>query len=286
MNFTGPILLDGATGTELIKRGMPSGSCTEAWILQHPNFLVQIQKGYVAAGSQILLAPTFGANRGSLARYQLEDQVEEYNRRLISLTKQAAGPETLIAADLAPIGLGADHQQDLVSIYLQQASACQASDADLFVVETMISLEEAEAAVRAIRAVSRLPILVTCVCNCLGTLPCGGTAAQMLRTLEPLSIDGFGMNCCTPDVIKEQLPVLRSLTSLPLIAKPSAGLPRENGQYPYSPKTWASLTADLRKDGAVLLGGCCGTDPTYIAALRSILHQSAGGLSPVSFSSR
>ena len=123
-----PILMDGATGTELQKRGMPVGACTEQWILDHPEVLLELQRSYVEAGSQVLLAPTLGANAPWLKSFGIEGQVARYNRELVALTRQAAGGRALVAGDLGPTGLsirpfGETTFEELVDLYAQQAEA-------------------------------------------------------------------------------------------------------------------------------------------------------------------
>ena len=154
-----PVLMDGATGTELYRRGMPNGVCTEQWVLEHPQALLEIQRAYVEAGSQVLIAPTFGANRVSLARHGAQDRVEEYNRRLVELTRTAADGRVLVAGDLAPTGLllapfGASSFEELVDVYAQQARALAAAGVDLFLIETTMTVPEARAAVLACKSVS------------------------------------------------------------------------------------------------------------------------------------
>ena len=132
-----PILLDGATGSELYKRGMPAGACTEQWVLGHPEALLELQRGYVAAGSQVLIAPTFGANRVRLEQHGIFGQVADYNRRLVELSRQAAGGRALVAGDMAPTGLfiapfGESSFEELVAIYTEQAAALAAGERKRF----------------------------------------------------------------------------------------------------------------------------------------------------------
>ena len=125
-----PLVLDGATGSELLRRGMPAGVCTEQWVLEHPETLLELQRAYVEAGAQVLLAPTFGANALRLKAHGLADAVADYNRRLVALTRQAAGPSVLVAGDLAPTGkrilpFGHVSFERLVEVYTQQAAALE-----------------------------------------------------------------------------------------------------------------------------------------------------------------
>ena len=152
----GPILLDGATGTNLMSAGMPIGVCPEAWILEHPEVLLQLQREYVEAGSNIVYAPTFTGNRIKLQEYGLEDRLEEINTSLVKLSKEAVAGKALVAGDMTMTGqqlfpLGEMMFEELVDIYKEQAKVLAAAGVDLFVVETMMSLQECRAAVLAIR---------------------------------------------------------------------------------------------------------------------------------------
>lgn len=165
-----PILLDGATGSELYKRGMPAGAYTEQWVLGHPEALLELQRGYVAAGSQVLIAPTFGANRVRLEQHGIFGQVADYNRRLVELSRQAAGGRALVAGDMAPTGLfiapfGESSFEELVAIYTEQAAALAAAGVDLFLIETTMTMPEARAAVLACKSVSDRPVWVTFTCD-------------------------------------------------------------------------------------------------------------------------
>ena len=163
----GPVLLDGATGTNLQKAGMPVGVCPEQWIMENSEVLIDLQKRYVEAGTDILFAPTFTASRIKLKEYGLEDHLEEMNRKLVALSKEAAkGTNALVAGDLTMTGeqlypLGDLMFEDLVDVYKEQAKIIAEAGADLFVVETMMSLQECRAAVLAIRETCDLPIMAS-----------------------------------------------------------------------------------------------------------------------------
>ena len=277
-----PILLDGATGTQLFRRGMPRGVCPEAWILDHPEVLIALQREYVAAGSQVLIAPTFGANRARLAQYGLADQVEDYNRRLAALSRQAAEGRALVAGDLAPGGVFPDPFGEagfaaLVDCYAQQAAALEAAGVDLFLVETMVSMAEARAAVLACKQVSARPVWVTFTCDGNGRTPSGTDVLAALIVMQGMGVSAFGLNCAGgPDVVLEQLERLAPYAAVPLIAKPSAGLPDLSGDqaaYPCPPEEFAAYVPALARAGGRIFGGCCGTAAAHIAALRAALEQ-------------
>ena len=235
-----PILLDGATGSELYKRGMPAGACTEQWVLGHPEALLELQRGYVAAGSQVLIAPTFGANRVRLEQHGIFGQVADYNRRLVELSRQAAGGRALVAGDMAPTGLfiapfGESSFEELVAIYTEQAAALAAAGVDLFLIETTMTMPEARAAVLACKSVSDRPVWVTFTCDENGRTLSGTDVLAALIVMQGMGVDAFGLNCSSgPAEMLEQMRRLTPYTTVPLIAKPNAGLPETvEGQAVY-----------------------------------------------------
>ncbi len=277
-----PAVLDGATGTELRRRGMPRGACTPRWALEHPQALLELQRAYLDAGSQVLLAPTFGADRASLARFGAAGQVEAYNRALVDLSRQAAGGRALVAASLAPMGLlippfGETPFDELVEIYAEQARACQAAGADLFLVETAVTMAEARAAVLAVKSVSDRPVWTCFTCDESGRTPSGTDVLAAMIVMQGMGASAFGLNCSSgPAVVLEQLRRLAPFAAVPLIAKPSAGLPDwvdGRAVYPCPPEQFASYAGQLAAAGARIFGGCCGAGPDHIAALSRAVAQ-------------
>ena len=275
-----PILLDGATGSELYKRGMPAGACTEQWVLGHPEALLELQRGYVAAGSQVLIAPTFGANRQKLEERSIFNQTAEYNRRLTALSQQAVEGRAWVAGDISPTGLflsplGEASFEELVDIYAEQAAGLEQAGVDLFVVETMMTLADARAAVLAIRSVSDRPIFVTFTCDESGRCLSGTDVAAALVVLQGMGVSAFGLNCSTgPEQMLKQLRRLRDYARVPLIAKPNAGMPvTVDGKTTYdcTPEEFVRWVPDMLQAGTAIFGGCCGTDEDYIAALAKAL---------------
>ena len=278
--FTYPLLLDGATGTEMLRRGMPSGSCTDLWILEHPDAILELQRAYVAAGSQVLYAPTFTANRPSLQRHGADISVAELCARLVALSREASGGKALVAGDVAPCGLqpepvGDTTFDELVSVFRETAEALCAADVDLFAVETQLSLTETSAAVTAIRQVSDKPLLVTFTCGPTGRSLWGDDLTQAAGELRKLGADAFGINCCGDlDLIVKQIADIRGACDMPLVVKPNAGKPEtRDGRsvYAMTPHTLAACVPRFRASGASVFGGCCGTTPEHIAALRDAL---------------
>jgi 5-methyltetrahydrofolate--homocysteine methyltransferase len=271
------IYLDGATGSNLMKAGMPVGVCPEQWILEHPDALTALQQAYVDAGTNIVYAPTFTANRIKLAEYQLEDRIEEINTRLVQLSKEAVGGRALVAGDLTMTGqqlkpMGSLEFEELVEVYKEQIRYLEAAGADLLVIETMMSLQETRAAAIAAMEVSKLPVMATLTFETDGRTLFGSDARSAAITLQSLHVDAVGANCSTgPDKMCEIIRAMAEVTELPLIAKPNAGLPSLNEEgitvYDMDSDTFASEMIEIVKSGASILGGCCGTTPEYIAKL-------------------
>ncbi len=276
------ILLDGATGTNLMAAGMPKGVCTEQWVLEHPQIILDLQKAYVDAGSQILYAPTFGANRINLARHHLEGQAEKINRTLVSYAREAAQGRALVAGDITATGEMMEPYGDLtyeeaVDVYREQITQLANAGVDLIVAETMYQILEARAAVEAALSVCDLPILCSMTCDADGGFFTGGTIIEAAVILEDAGASAVGLNCSTGP--QQMLPLIREVchkATVPVIAKPNAGLPvvDESGQsvYQMEPEEFACHMKAMRESGAILLGGCCGTTPAFIAAMAQKLH--------------
>ena len=271
-----PVILDGATGTNLMAAGMPIGVCPENWILEHPQVLVDLQRRYVEAGSHIVYAPTFTGNRIKLEEYGLADRLEEINRSLILLSKEAVAGRALVAGDLTMTGqqlypLGEMLFEDLVEVYKEQAKVLAEAGADLLVVETMMSLQECRAAVLAIREVCELPVMVTLTYNEDGRTLYGTPPESAVVVLQSLGVDAIGVNCSTGPM--EMVPLVKKMAeyaTIPLIAKPNAGLPELEGRetvYRMTPEEFAVAGKALVEAGAAIVGGCCGTRPDHITAL-------------------
>ena len=166
----GPVILDGATGTNLQMAGMPVGVCPEQWIIEHPQVMIDLQKAYVEAGTQILLAPTFTANRIKLEEYGLEQNLVAMNQRLVAISKEAAGEQALVAGDITMTGqqlypMGELRFEELVTVYKEQIEVLCEAGVDLLIVETMMSLQEARAALLAARETCELPVMISMTYN-------------------------------------------------------------------------------------------------------------------------
>ena len=279
-SFPLPLCLDGATGTELIRAGMPAGVCPEKWVLEHPEAILQIQSRYAAAGANAVLAPTFGANRAVLSRYGLKDEVEAINRALAQLSRRAV-PDAFVGGDLSPTGkylspVGDAEPDELIDIYKEQAQALDPY-VDFFMIETNMDLACTRMAVLGVKEVSEKPIFVTLTVTENGKTMSGDDVAASFITLSALGISAFGLNCSTGPremgaLLKPLVPLSVKL-GIPLIAKPNAGVPRADGTHTHlSPEEFAAHCADMAKSGVMILGGCCGTNADYIRALSSAIQ--------------
>lgn len=271
------LLCDGATGSLLQKAGMPTGVCPEQWILEHPEAILQVQRDYVAAGSDILYAPTFTCNRIKLREYGLENNVNSMNRQLVALSKQASLGKAWIAGDMTMTGeslspLGTLSLEELIDVYKEQAGALCEAGVDLFVVETMMSLPEARAALIAIRETCDLPVMVSMTFAEDGKTLYGTTPEAATVVLESLGAAVIGVNCSTgPLEMVEVVRKMRSVSRIPILAKPNAGLPiLQDGRtvYPMTAEEFASYVPELIRAGAGMVGGCCGTDASFIRAVK------------------
>ena len=276
INENGPIILDGATGTNLMEAGMPIGVCPENWVMEHPEVLLKMQSEYVEAGSHIVYAPTFTGNRIKLEEYGLQDRLVEINATLVKLSKQAVDGKALVAGDMTMTGqqlfpMGELMFEELVEVYKEQARVLAEAGVDLFVVETMMSLQECRAAVLAIREVCDLPIMVTLTYNEDGRTLFGTPPETAVVVLQSLGVDAIGVNCSTGPM--EMVPLVEKMaeySTVPLIAKPNAGLPELEGKktvYRMTPEEFAEAGVTLVKAGAAIVGGCCGTTKEHIRAL-------------------
>lgn len=274
------VFVDGATGTELQKKGMPAGVCPEKWIIDNPWAIQEIQKAYYDAGSDIVLAPTFTASPIKLAEYGLEDELVSMNRQLVRLTRQVAGEKGLVAADISMTGkqlfpIGDLMFEELVDCYKKQINAILEEGVDLFVVETMMSLQECRAAVLAIKETCDLPIIVSLTFNPDGKTLYGTAPDTAMIVLESMGVDCVGMNCSTgPEAMLPLVKQMAAVANIPIIVKPNAGLPElENGKtvYKMGPVEFTDACEKLYEAGASIFGGCCGSTPEHIRELRNRL---------------
>lgn len=277
-----PLFLDGATGSNLQKKGMPAGVCPEQWILEHRDIMIGLQRDFVAAGSNIVYAPTFTANRIKLKEYGLEGQIEEINRDLVGISREAVGGKAYIAGDLTMTGeqlspMGKLDFEELVEVYKEQIRYLVEAGVDLLVVETMMSLQETRAAVIAAKEVCDLAIMATLTFESDGRTLFGTDAATAAVVLESLGVAAVGTNCSTgPDKMVNTVRCMAEVTSIPIIAKPNAGLPsldaNGNTVYDMGAEAFGGHMRALVSAGASVVGGCCGTTPAHIRALKEAVQ--------------
>lgn len=290
-----PIITDGAWGTQLQTYGLGGGGCPDQWNLSHPDTVEQVPRDYLNAGSQIVLTNTFRANRLALASYDLADQTVAINQIGVEISRRAVNGQAYVVSTMGPSGkmllMGEVTKEELRDAFEEQANALAAAGTDAIVVETMADIEEAEVALWAAKNTG-LPV-VACVVfdsgpkgDCTMT---GVTPEQAARRLDDAGADVVGANCGSG--IEGYVDICRrmnAVTDKPLWIKPNAGTPQMvNGEVTYTtkPEEFAAHGPALVEAGAQFVGGCCGTRPAFIAALRRQIHarqSGTGAVSPVS----
>lgn len=268
------VLLDGATGSNLMAAGMPRGICTEAWIMEHKEVLQKLQKAYVEAGSQIVYAPTFGGNCYSLGLHGLQDKLAEMNHALVNISREAVGHKVYVAGDITTTGKMMEPAGDLTyemayETYCEQIKVLEDAGVDLIAAETMINIEETLAALDAAASVSSLPVMCTMTVEADGSIFSGGNAVEAAIALEGAGAVAVGINCSVgPDQLVSVVRNIKENVSIPVIAKPNAGMPtiddQGNAIYSMDAKSFAEHMKVLIENGASVVGGCCGTTPEFI----------------------
>ena len=276
----GPLFLDGATGSNLQKAGMPKGCCTEEWVLNNPQPLVELQRAYAAAGSNIIYAPTFQAQPIALERVGLADRCEKVNADLVRLSRSAA-PECLIAGDLTTLATLCDSWDEgnfdlLVENYRRQIAGLLEGGADLLAAETLMYPTEAEAILTAAELEGASCVMYTFTMQPDGSLFSGREVGPVLRELEENGAAAVGFNCVAADMMTPFLiSKLRRYVKGPLVCKPNAGVPLIGADgipvYPQTPDEFAAIVKQCHENGANILGGCCGTAPEFIAAVKKYI---------------
>ena len=269
-------LLDGATGTQMMKQGMPSGVCPELWAMEHPEAITHVQQAYVAAGSNAVYTFTFGGSRFKLKEYGLADRTREINATMARISRVAVGPDILVGGDLAPCGrmllpYGDTAFEDVVEGFKEQVRGLLDGGVDFFAVETMMDLQEARAALIAVRELCDLPVLATMTFESGMRTLTGTDPVSALIALQSLGADAVGTNCSTgPSEMVDVIRAMKPYAQVPLVAKANAGKPRlVEGKtvFDMDAEAYADFVDALVDAGVNALGGCCGTDPGYIARL-------------------
>ncbi len=275
------LILDGATGTELQKRGMPAGVCPELWCIENPLVIGSVHGDYARAGSDVVYTCSFGANRFKLGEYGERD-ARSVNRRLALIAKEALRGKALIAGDIGPTGhfiqpFGEVDFEEAVAAFKEQVLGLLEGGVDCFVIETMMDIQEARAALIAVKESCDLFTMVTMTFERDGRTLNGTDPLTALTTLQALGADAVGCNCSTgPDDMVRFIGAMKPYAKIPLIAKPNAGLPKTAGGttvYDMDAAEFASRAVALIAAGAGILGGCCGTTPQHLAALRKAVSR-------------
>lgn len=275
------LFLDGATGSNLMAQGMPRGICTERWVIEHRDVIQKLQKSYIEAGSRIIYAPTFGGNRLSLKQHGLENKIQEINSTLVSYSREIAENKAFVAGDITTSGqfVTADGEytyEDAFEMYKEQITILKNAGVDLIAAETMINIEETLAAVDAANSVCDLPVMCTVTVEADGSIFSGGNAVEAAVAFESAGAAAVGINCSVgPDQLVSVIRNIREAVSIPVIAKPNAGMPviddQGNAVYSMNPADFAKHMQVLVENGAGIIGGCCGTTPDFIREMKKLL---------------
>jgi 5-methyltetrahydrofolate--homocysteine methyltransferase len=274
--------LDGAMGTQLFERGATAGVCNEEINLNQPHIVQAVHQAYLDAGCDAVLTNTFGANAISLARHGLAMQVRSITLAAAQIARNAAGDDRYVLGDIGPVGdflepLGTLKEADLFQAFAQQARAMEEGGVDGFIVETMTALEEIEVAIKAVKSVSKKPVMASMAFDPApdGARTMMGVSPQMaVERLAPLGICAVGFNCGTLDMegyiaLAGAFALALKGRAVLLLAEPNAGRPQlqeDKAVYTLSPPDYAKAMEKIRLAGAKILGGCCGTTPAHLAA--------------------
>ena len=272
----GVVILDGSTGAALQRRGMPKGTCPEHWALENPKALMELQKEYILSGTRILYTFTLGGTRPKLEEFGFGRDVLKINEGLAKISRSVAGSKALVAGDIGPTGrfprpFGDMDFEECVDIYKEQVKGLLKGGVDMFVIETMIDIQETRAAVLACKELSEKPVIASMTFDKDMRTLTGTDPVTALITLQSLGADVVGVNCSTgPAEMVKVVEAMKPYAKVPILAKPNAGLPKlvEGATvFDMDAAHFASHTKSFLKAGANLIGGCCGTSPAYIASM-------------------
>jgi methionine synthase I (cobalamin-dependent) len=281
----GPVITDGAWGTQLQIKGLKSGECPDYWNVIHPELVGEVAKSYVDAGSHVILTNTFGANRIRLEAHGLKNKVREINMTGVAISREAAGGNAKVFASMGPTGKlimnGDISPKDMEEVFNEQAEALALAGIDAIIVETMTDLEEAVIAIKAARSTG-LPVVASMVFDSgmdMDRTMMGLTPEQVVEGLEKAGVDVLGANC--GQYVAGYIPIckrMKAVSKLPIWIKANAGIPdvSSNGtvEYKANPDAFASNVTELVACGANFVGGCCGTSPEFIKAIHKNLTYS------------
>ena len=279
-----PVILDGGTGSHLNAAGKSENMSSEQFIMENPSVLVNLQKAYVEAGSTVLMAPTFGANRVNLKKFDYYGDMDALCKELVELSRSASDGKALIAGDIAPTGLmpepfGDTEDEFFFDVFRESASALEKAGVDLFAIETQLVSAEAMLALKAVRSVSSKPVMMSFTVTENGSTFFGEKITDIWKIFKDEGLAAFGINCIgNLDALCSIIKDLAAVCDVPIIAKPNAGLPDSSSGTPVynlEPATMGEYAVKLSKAGAKLIGGCCGTGPEHISAISAALSNNA-----------
>lgn len=282
LTVPGVVIMDGATGTQLQQMKLPAGVAPELWNLENPEAIKQLYRAYVEAGSDAILTNTFGGTRPRLDMEDLGDRVHEINVAAARLAREVAGDEVLVLGSMGPTGLlmqpmGALTYEKAVEYFAEQAAGLAEGGVDGIHVETMSDLSEAKAAIEGAHRATHLPVTVTMSFDMHGRTMMGVRPEQAVKELAALDVLAVGVNCGR--TLEENLTAVTAMRKaapeVTLIAKPNAGLPRMEGTveavYDVTPEIMADYALKFGAVGVKMLGGCCGSTPAHISAIKAAL---------------
>ena len=278
------LVADGATGTNLIARGLPVGVTAETWVLEQPGKIIQLHKDFISAGADIILTCTFGASSIRLKGSVLEGKSNEINQRAVDLAREAAkASQTYVAGSIGPLGqllkpLGPLSVDEVFESYAAQARSLTKAGVDLLVIETQFDMGEIKAAIQGTRSVSGLPLVVSLSYDRGRRTMMGVSPSQAGKDLEALPVDVIGINCGRSlDENLQNLVELRKITKKPIWFKPNAGLPQLDGHgvtvYETTPVIMGSQVQAWIDAGAQIVGGCCGTSPNHLKEISKSINK-------------
>jgi 5-methyltetrahydrofolate--homocysteine methyltransferase len=282
------LLLDGGFGTELIKRGFPQGACPESWNEEKPEIVKEIHKSYYDAGADAVLTNSFGGTTIKLSSHELDDKCYELNHAAAIIANEVKPEGRFLGGSMGPTGKflkphGEYSEEEFEDAYAEQARGLTDGGADFLLIETQYDLNEALSALKGTRKASDLPIFLTMTFNHhpkgFFTLM-GNSVGQFLETMEREGVSVVGSNCTlNSEEMAEMVKIMREKTSLPIIAQANAGKPSLSGEgevaYSQGMEDYLSFIPQIIQNGANIIGGCCGTDPDYIARMSEIVKKSS-----------
>ncbi len=280
----GIILCDGAMGTELYARGIPYSHCFDELNLSNPKIVSTIHQDYIRAGAEIIETNTFGANLFKLSGFGLENKIRDINfkgARIAREAREIMGRPVFVAGSMGPLGkplepIGKISKKEAYMAFQKQAEGLLEGGVDLFIIETMVNLEEMKEAIAAVKSICQLPIIAQMTFTEDGKTVLGNSPGEIVTELENMKVDVIGANCSVgPIGIYDVLQIMVQKTKLKLSAQPNAGLPRlVDGRFIYlsSPEYFAEYALKFAQLGVSIIGGCCGTTPAHISAMAKALE--------------